>query len=156
MLLSGILIRRARLEKENAGLEQTMRAVFTEALPQEKNIVNELAQLEAQLQTLKNDYQLIEPGGGVDPLGLWRLIETATPTELVLVVEDMLITAETIRLTASCDSFDTPYRWQKLLQQIGQFSRVEVRQPYSPAGTHRVHFTMQITLGEQNNDCIEP
>jgi len=152
----GLFLRLAQLETQYAHIKQNIRKVFQQTLPHEQNIVDELAQMQTHLQTLKKDYTLLAPyaADAWGPLQILHAIETHTPNGIV--VNDMVITAQSATLNAACDSFETPYHWQNLLRQVPQFVAVTVQKPYKHPQTRRVHFTVQISLTEEQNVTVNP
>jgi len=147
--LVGLFMRVSRLETEYARVKNEIRESFQTALPQEKNVVNPLAQLGQKLQSLKQDYALLGPisGAGTAPLEVLRTITTNTPADMNISLDDMLITTESVRLTGTSESFESVYNWQRLLQDVPQFSTVDVGQDTQrePEG-NQVRFTVLVSF----------
>ena len=49
------------------------------------------------------------------------------PSQANLSVNDILITADMVRIMGTCDSFESVYQWQRLLREVTQFTLVEVQ-----------------------------
>lgn len=126
--LVGLFMRLAQLEKEYAGVKNEMKNIFQRALPAEKNLVNPLAQLEQKLQALQKDYVLFGSlsGSGAEPLEVLNAIVTNTPSELKISLDDVQVTAESVRLAGTSESFESVYNWQHLLGHTDHFSTVDV------------------------------
>lgn len=146
--LVGLFMRLSHLEAKYTHVKSEMRESFQRTLPEEKNIVNPLAQLDQKLQSLRNDYALFGPisGAGIGLLDVLYAITTSTPPEININLEDMLITTESVRLMGTSQSFESAYNWQRLLQNAPQFSTVEVRDIQREAEGELVHFTVLVSF----------
>jgi len=147
--LAGLFMRLSNLEAKYAEVKNELRESFQRTLPEEKNIVNPLAQLEQKLESLQQDYAIFGPisGSAIGPLDVLYAITTSTPPEINIGLKDMLITTESVRLTATAKSFESPYSWQRRLQGVPQFSTVDIlgdiqREPESEL----VNFTVLISF----------
>jgi hypothetical protein len=136
--LTGLFVRKSRLEKDYENITQQGRLVFQQTVPSEQTIVNELAQLDSHLQTLRRDYEYLEPlvGTGVNPVAVLHAISVNTPRELKVRIENLSITGPMVGISAVCDDFETANRWRNILRKVPQFVSVEVvsepaRQPDS-------------------------
>lgn len=140
--LIGLLLRASQLEAKYARLKSEIRESFKTVLPQEKNIVNPLAQLDEKLQSLKKDYTLFGSISGVGPLEVLHAITTTTPEQMNISFDEMLITTESVRLTGTTESFDSVYKWRQLLQDAPLFSTVDiVGNPQREPGGELIRFT---------------
>jgi len=146
--LVGLFMRLSSLEANYAQVKSEIRESFRHILPEEKNIVNPLAQLDQKLQSLRKDYSLFGPISGADigPLDVLYAITTSTPPEININLEDMLITTESVRLTATAKSFESAYNWQRRLQGAPQFSIVDIRDIQREPEGERVHFTVLVSF----------
>jgi hypothetical protein len=143
----GLFMRRSRLESRYAALRSGINESFRSALPQEKNIVNPLAQLEQRLESLRKDQALFGPvpGAGIRPLKVWEAITTSTPEDMNISLDDMLITTDSVRLTGTCEESESVYAWQRLLRENPQFATVDV-EPHSQSGGELISFTVVASL----------
>jgi hypothetical protein len=148
VLLIGLFMRLSNLEANYAQVKSEIRESFRHILPEEKNIVNPLAQLDQKLQSLRKDYSLFGSISGADigPLDVLYAITTSTPPEININLEDMLITTESVRLTATAKSFESAYNWQRRLQGAPQFSTVDIRDIQREPEGERVHFTVLVSF----------
>jgi len=126
--LVGLFVRLAHLEKEYTGVKNEMREIFRRTLPEEKNIVNPLAQLEQKVQALQKDHTLLGSisGSGAEPLEVLNAIATNTPSEFKISLDDVQVTAESVRLAGTSESFESVYNWQHLLDDTVHFSTVDI------------------------------
>jgi Tfp pilus assembly PilM family ATPase len=145
--LLGLVVRFSRLEAKHSHMKSQVQQIFEQTLPNERNIVNPLAQLEHKLQSLGADYALSGYVVGTDmgPLEILKAITTEAPMDKNMDISSMLITAESVRVTGTSRSFDSVYKWQRRLQQIPQFSTVDVRKG---SESDPVQFTILISLAK--------
>jgi len=145
--LLGLFVRLSHSERKYAHIKNEITEVFQAALPEEKNIVSPLAQLEQKLQSLREDYRLFAPFSPTDlrPLEVLRSITVNTPSQGNVKIDDLLITTESVRLTGNSESFESVYKWQQRLQKAPQFSTVDVHN-IGRDKTGRVNFTISLLL----------
>lgn len=145
--LLGLFVRLSYLERKYAHIKNEITQVFQAALPQEKNIVSPLSQLEQELQSLRKDYRLFAPFSPTDsrPLEVLRSITVSTPSQGNVKIDDLLITTESVRLNGTCDSFESVYQWQRLLQKIPGFALVDVQYAQKEPKSGAVHFTIVVS-----------
>lgn len=156
--LAGLFLRLSHLETKYAQIKDEMREILQHTLPEEKNIVNPLAQLEQKLQLSQKDYALLGliPGAGVEPLDVLYAITTSIPPEVDINIDNMLITTESVRLTGISQSFESVYNWQRLLQETLQFSTVAVKDIRKEPDSGLVHFTISMSLATLEQDAVPP
>ena len=149
--LGGLFVRLSHLEAKYNLIKNEMREIFQRTLPEETNIVNPAAQLGQKLKALRKDYQLFASFGSssLSPLEVLRRITVNTPQHENAKIDSLFITAESVRLNGSCDSFESAYEWQRLLQKVSAPAAVDVQKPQRDPETGAVHFTMQISSSEQ-------
>jgi len=145
--LLGLFVRLSYLERKYAHIKNEITQVFQAALPEETNIVSPLKQLEQELQSLRKDYQLFAPFSPTDsrPLKVLRSITVNRPSQGNVKIDDLLITTESVRLNGTCDSFESVYEWQRLLQEIPGFALVDVQYAQKEPKSGAVHFTMVVS-----------
>ncbi len=147
VLLLGVFVRLSLLERKYAHIKNEITQVFQAALPEEKNIVSPLLQLEQELQSLQEDYRLFAPfsPANLGPLEVLRRITVSTPSQGNVKIDDLLISTESVRLNGTCDSFKSVYQWQRLLQKIPGFALVDVQDVQQGPKSGTVHFTMVVS-----------
>ncbi len=144
---AGLFMRLSHLEAKYARVKNEIREIFQRTLPEETNIISPTAQLEQKLKALRKDYRLFASFGptSLSPLEVLRRITVNTPQQENAKIDNLFITADSIRLSGSCDSFESVYEWQRLLQEVPELAIVDVQnaQRYPQSGA--VHFTMLIS-----------
>lgn len=148
ILLVGLFIQSSHLETKYARIKNEIIKVFRDTLPEEKNIVSPLPQLEQKLQTLRTDYALfgLVSGTGGEPLDVLHAITKSIPLEANIAIDDMLITAESCRLTGISQSFESVYNWQRLLQKVPQFPTTDIKDIRRDPRSELVRFTVLVSL----------
>jgi len=146
--LIGLFVRLSLLETKYNQIRNEIAAIFQQVLPEEKNIVNPLAQLEQKLQSVQKDYTLLgsASGAGVGPVEVLYAISKNIPSQVNVKIDNMLITAGFARLTGTSQSFESVYNWQKLLQETPLFSTVDVQDIRRSPESGLVNFTILAPL----------
>ncbi len=149
--LLGLFIRLSGLETKHSQINNEIRDIFHQTLPEEKNIVNPLVQLEQNLQKLQKDNVLLGPISGIDirPVEVLHVISKSIPSGVKITIDNMLITVGSVRLAGNSQSFESIYNWQRLLKDTSLFSTVDVRDIRRQASDGSVQFTILATLAAQ-------
>jgi len=144
----GLFVSLLRLEAKYGNIKNEMRDIFQRTLPEETQIVNPLVQLEQKLESFRKDYQVFASffPTNLSPPKVLHEITTNTPSENNIRINDLLITTESVRLQGTCDSFDSVYQWQQLLQQNPGFTLVDVRDVQKKPGSNTIQFNVLISL----------
>ena len=127
-LLVGLRVRLFYMEKDYARLKNEIRDVFRATLPDEENIVNPLVQLEQKMQSFQKDYQVFASfhPTSLAPLNVLQRISTSMPSHSGFKVDDLLVTPSSVRISGTCNSFESVYQWQDVLQRVPGFALVDV------------------------------
>ena len=143
----GLFLRLSYLEDSVTGLKSQIRDVFQDALPEEKNIVNPLVQLEQKLESFHKDYQLFASfcPQGSGTLEVLRTISANMPSQANMKINDLLIAADTVRIIGSCDSFESVYDWQRVLREVSGFKLVDVQDVQKEPKSGIVRWTMVLS-----------
>jgi Tfp pilus assembly PilM family ATPase len=146
--IAGLFMRQGYLEKQHDNIKKQIRQVFTRTLPNEKNIVNELVQVEAQLELQQKQYNLFSSLAGpvIEPLDILQLISANTPKELQITIDEIQISSKAVRISARCHSSAGVYKWQGLLQKAPAFNSVEILNLHSLPDSGSMNFTVSIEL----------
>lgn len=128
LLLVGLRVRLFYMERNYARLKNEINEVFRAALPDEKTIVNPLVQLEQKLQSFQKNYQLFASfhPTGLAPLNVLQTISKSIPSQGGFKVDDLLVTSGSVRISGTCNSFESVYQWQEVLQKVPAFALVDV------------------------------
>jgi len=143
-----LFIKRSRLEHEYLNLKNETRTVFRQTLPAETTIVDESAQMDTALHSLRREYANLAPLSDTawDPLTVLHTLFTHTPSQLKVSINSISISGSLINLSAQCDSFTVLEQWRSLLQKVPAFASVEINNPQKIPDSHLVAFNAQITL----------
>jgi hypothetical protein len=144
---AGLFVQLSTLESQHARLKQQIHNAFRQALPEEKNIVNPLAQLQQKLDAFQQEYTMTSSfrPGRFSPLEIMHMLTVHTPREGNLKFRDLLITGDSVQATGSCDSFTVLADWQRLLGQMPGFDTIEIQDQKKDARTGQVLFTVSMT-----------
>ena len=151
----GLFVRMFYMESKYTNIKNEIEEVFRRTLPEEKNIVNPLVQLEQKLGAFRKDYQVFASfyPTSLSPLKVLHGITSNIPSQGNIGIDDLLITTESVRLKGTCDSFDSVYQWQRLLQDIPGFTLVDVQDVQKDTRINVVHFIILISL--DNSQAIQ-
>ena len=103
--------------------------------------------MEQKLASFRRDYQLGDSFSptGMSPLQILRTISLVVPSQANLEVDNLLIADGSVRIVGTCDSFESVYQWQRLLEQVDGFERVEVKDVQRRTDSGLAQFTMLIS-----------
>jgi len=144
----GLFVRLSYMEAKYSRIKQQTKQVFQSTLPQERNIVNPLAQLAQKLRSMRTDYAVLVPASGAGSLEILHAISTSIPPDAGISIDNLLITPESVRLTGTSRSFESLYAWQQRLEESRQFSVVDVQDVRTTERNDLVSFTVLISLAE--------
>jgi Tfp pilus assembly PilM family ATPase/Tfp pilus assembly protein PilN len=144
---AGLFVRLWALESRHARLKGQIETVFHQALPEENNIVDPLAQLQQKLDAFQKEYELFPSfrPGRYTPLEIMHMLTTHTPRTGGLRFHDLLITTDCIQAAGSCDSFTVLSDWQRQLKQMPSFNVVDIQSQKKDARTGQVQFTLTMS-----------
>jgi Tfp pilus assembly PilM family ATPase/Tfp pilus assembly protein PilN len=146
----GLLLQMNRLETRYAGVKSEIDREFRAALPDEKNVVNPGTQLKQRLDSIRADYAAVDsPSRGyARPLEVLSAVTNHQPANGDIVLDDMLITGDSLRLTGSCKSFAALSQWQHTLETTPGFKAVEAPNTRKDTSTGRVRFSLSLSCGK--------
>jgi Tfp pilus assembly protein PilN len=145
----GLFLQLSSLESRHGLLKKQMTTVFHEAVPEEQNIVDPMAQLQQHLDALGKQRDLmtsLHPDRPA-PLEVLSALSRSTPATGALKLQDVLIGADSVRITGTCDSFTTLSQWQRLLEAIPGLQVVDVPRSAKDAQSGKVGFTIVLSIG---------
>jgi len=145
----GLFLQLSLLESQNIEIRRQIDEVFRQTLPEERNIVNPMAQLQQKLDSFDTDTAMLTPfqTGRLTPLEILRVLSTHQPSQGDLRFDDLLVAADSVRVTGSCNSFTAFSQWQRVLEEIPGFHTVDVPKQEKNAKTGKVHFTLSLSSG---------
>jgi len=149
--VSTLFVRVSYYKSKHSQITGRIKEVFENTLPEEKNIVNPLVQLDRKLETLRADCVLFGALRRAGPLEILHTISTSLPTEANIQINEMLVGSESVRLTGTGNSFESIYDWQRQLEKNPMFSAVEIQDIRTVDTDNVVFFNLLIwpTASEQ-------
>jgi Tfp pilus assembly protein PilN len=139
-----------RLEREHTDIQNQTAELFRQTLPDEKNIVNPLAQLEHKIASLQTGCTSFG-GTTAEPLETMLEINRTIPEQAGITVDSLLLSADSVRITGTADTFAPVYQWQQQLQQIPRFASVDVKDIQRLAAGQSVNFTIVIAMADSTS-----
>ncbi len=145
--VAGLFLQLSSLESSYGQLKRQAEEVFRQAVPEEENIVDPTAQLQQRLDALRKEEALTGLGpGGPSALEILYSLSRNTPTTTGLKLQEIQITAQSARITGTCDKFATLSEWQRLLETIPGLRIKDVPRPAKDARTGKVQFTIYLSI----------
>jgi Tfp pilus assembly protein PilN len=137
-----------RLEARRDALRADVRALFLGAMPDARTIVNEKAQLEAEIAALEKERLLY---GGLAPsapraIDLLRALTAAVPAGVALDVDELALDGETLRLRGSTRSYEDVEAVKQRLAALPQFRDVQAKDVRASVDGGQVEFRLALTL----------
>jgi len=135
------------LENRHELVKKQIREVFVQTLPEERKIVNELAQMNEQLESSQAQYNVLAAGlsDRVLPLRILQTVsEKITPDQNVR-IDDISMAPRSVRLTGIAPSFESVDNLMSFLRQVSDFNTVELSGIDVEHQSGGVHFTLSIT-----------
>jgi Tfp pilus assembly PilM family ATPase len=148
---AGLFVRLSRLEAQYAQVQQQIAETFRQALPEERNIVNPLAQFQQKLTAAREGDGLLGAFGPdrVRPLQVLHALSTQRPPDGNLQLDDLLVTGNSIRVVGSCDTFATLLSWRRLLARTSGFEVADAQSPEKDAQSGKVRFVLSLAPGRR-------
>jgi Tfp pilus assembly PilM family ATPase len=145
--VAGLFLQLSSLESSYGQLKRQAEEVFCQAAPEEENIVDPTAQLQQRLDALRKEEALTNfSPGRPSPLEILYALSRKTPATTGLKLQEIQITADSVRITGTCDKFATLSDWQRLLETIPGLRIKDVPRPTKDARTGKVQFTIYLSI----------
>jgi Tfp pilus assembly PilM family ATPase len=147
LLIAMLFYELNNLENQRELVTKQIREVFVQTLPEEKKIVNELAQMNEQLETSQAQYNALAAGlsDRVLPLRILQTISEKITSDQNVRINDISMAPESVRLVGVAPSFESVDNLMSVLRQVSGFNTVEVPSiDVDPLG-RGVRFTLSIT-----------
>ncbi|UCG59185.1 MAG: pilus assembly protein PilM [Phycisphaerales bacterium] len=146
-LVVGLFLRRSYLEADYTNLKDQITGLFQRTLPGEKNIVSPVAQLQQKLDSVRKDYRRFASFGPtrLTPLQVLYTVSTNTPPQANIEIQDLLIAADSVRLTGTCNSFESVYEYRRVLAKTLSFALVDVKDVQKEPKSGAVRFTVLVS-----------
>jgi hypothetical protein len=146
----GLYVRLGRLESQYAIVKTQIERVFRETLPEEKNIANPALQLKQKLDATRAECASTDTGrqGRTSPLTVLVALATHAPAEEGLVLDDMLIMGDSVRVSGTCKSFTALSEWQRTIEELPGFQVAQASGPLQKGADGRMHFSLFLSCGK--------
>lgn len=148
LMTASFVVEGRRLTARRDAIRAEMRSIFTAALPNVRNIVNEKAQLAAEIATLEKQRQLY---GGLAPstpriLDVLKGVTVGVPSDAQLEVEELAVDGDTLRLRGSTRTYEAVDAVKRGLASRAEFRDVQAKDVRASVDGQRVDFRIQLTL----------
>ena len=142
----GLFLRLSYLETSYGHVKNGIREIFESTLP-DQNIVSPLVQLEQEFESFRKDHRLLASfyPNGSSAFDVLYGITKNTPARENVRVDDLSIAADMVRVTGTCDSFESVFEWQRLLREVPGFILVDVQDAQKEPNSGTVHFTIVLS-----------
>jgi len=136
------------LEAERGRLAREIRAVFVEAFPGEKKVVNELAQMSEHLAALRKEHDTLATvmGKRIQPLRVLHVLSEKMTSEKGIGISSFSVRDRTVRVTATGSSFESVEQFLEELRQVPEFDSVALEDVALSRGSDRPEFRLVILL----------
>jgi type II secretory pathway component PulL len=136
------------LQAQETRLSRTIRTTFVESFPEEKKIVNELAQMTTHLDSLRRQRDALVAATGVTVRPLWALqvLSQTLASDAGIRISSFVVAGDTIRVAGTGDSFESIEQFQGKLRKVSQFDSVELEDMASSRGNERPGFRLLISV----------
>jgi hypothetical protein len=151
LMVGAFVLEGRRLETQRAAVRAETRALFTAAMPGTTTIVNERAQLEAELAELEKRRQRYGRLAPTAPraIDLLRALTEGAPADVGLDVEELSLEEDMLRVRGSTRAYEGVEAVKRGLAQRPEFRAVEARDVRTSVDGQRVAFALEITTGER-------
>jgi hypothetical protein len=141
------------LESRYNRIKTQMTDLFRKTLPDEKHIVSPLAQVQQRLDRVQRDYRSLTElqRGDTGPLLVLERLGEARQGLADVVIQDLLITTDQVRVQGTCRSFEQVYQWQRRIEAINDFAKVQVEPPTRDPQSGEVSYTILIGLTQEHD-----
>ncbi len=142
--VAGLFLQLSSLESSYGQLKRQAQEVFRQAAPEEENIVDPVAQLQQRLDAFRKEAEALTGlrPGCPSPLEILYALSQNTPAATGLKLQEVLIAADSVRITGTCDKFATFSEWQRQLETLPGLRLKDVPRPAKNARTGKVEFTI--------------
>lgn len=149
MLLGVRTLRQLRdLETERGQLAREIRAVYVEAFPGEKKVVNELAQMNEHLAALRKEHDTLAAvmGKRFQTLQVLHVLSEKMSSDKGIGISSFAVRDRVVRVTATGSSFESVEQFLGELRQVPDFDSVALEDAALGRGSDRPEFRPVISL----------
>ncbi len=136
------------LENERGRLARDIRTVFVEAFPGEKKVVNELAQMNEHVGSLRKEHDMLAAAMGkrIQPLRVLYVLSEKMTSEKGIGISSFSVRDRTVRVTGTGGSFESVEQFLEELKQVPEFDSVALEDVALSRGSDRPEFRLVILL----------
>ena len=146
--IAGLFLQRHALESRYSDVKAEMKEIFRTTVPEEKNIVDELKQIEDRLQALRKEHDTFSSVAhkGMSRFRILQCISAKIPAHLNVRISEMSILGDSVRLTGATDSVGAVDEVRSALLTAPEFSTVVPQDVAVASATGTVQFTLSIAV----------
>ncbi|HVM98411.1 MAG TPA: type II secretion system protein GspL [Candidatus Acidoferrales bacterium] len=155
LFVSNTYMQYEQIEQRLAALNTQIRNVFTQTLPDIRNVRDEKRQLQDEVDAAEKRLKLISgvvPPSGTTAIDAMQRLSTAIPDALKVDVDEYVMDTEDIKIKAKSDSLDTPNAIREAIANTHYFADVQVKNIKS-GNDGKVDFQLVLSL---NKDAAGP
>ncbi len=148
--VAGVMIKFQMMESQYQTLKDQSRVLFSETLPQEKNIVDELSQSQAYLAALEKEWANVSPllPRSQGPLSIYSVISQTQPKRFGVSLTKCWISKNIVLVSAQAASEKNASSWIKELRRMPVFERVQIVNPKTETKSDLYDFTLEMICSE--------
>ena len=149
MFVINLFARLNALENEKQNLEGQIRNIFVQTFPDEKKIVNELAQMNEKYNSLEQEYKTVasEIFDRTPALEILANISEKIVPDQNIRISDITMTADSVQLSATAADFESVDNLVEKFKKIPEFSSVDMGNIDLNAADNRVSFNISMKVG---------
>jgi general secretion pathway protein L len=144
-----------RLASRLAVLQNQIRTVFSQTLPDVRRIVDERTQLQTEIDAAQKQLQILSglaPVGGITAVDVLRTITATLPETIKLDTDEYIMDPDSVRLKAKTDSFETVDSIKQQLLNARYFGDVQVKD-VKTAADGKVDFRLILLLSKEGGSA---
>jgi hypothetical protein len=136
------------LEARHDRIREETRTVFLRAVPDEKRIVSELAQMTEHLNLLRRRHGLLYSavGSRIEPLAILHVLSERMGSEEDIAISRLAINDQALHITGTGSSFESVEQFVDELRRIPQFSAVRLEDVGRSREGDRREFRLVISM----------
>jgi general secretion pathway protein L len=155
LMVTSFVLEGRRLAARRDAVRGEIRALFTAALPNVRTIVNEKAQLAAEIAALEKQRQVY---GGLAPsapraLDLLKAVTQGVPADVQLDIEELALDGENLRLRGSTRTYEGVEGVKRGLATRPEFRDVQAKDVRASVDGSRVDFRLLLTPAHGDDDA---
>ncbi len=146
LMAAAFMLEGRRLGQERDAVQAEIRALFTAAMPTTTTIVNEKAQLQAELSALEKRRQLYGRLAPSAPraIDLLRALTLGVPPDVALDLEELNLDADTLKIRGSTSTYEGVEAVKRGLGARPEFRDVQAKDVRASVDGQRVAFGLDI------------